>query len=131
MKFFTVLYNTLFWSLLVSFIMFKNTWIEMRINIGTVLFILWILFFIIFYKLYFIKNIFKFSIINFIIFAILSLIILKPKGLIYIPSSIIREGLHLTGILNLNIVNTVLIIFIILGILLIYIFRKLKRVWFE
>ena len=128
MKFFTVLYNTLFWSLLVSFIMFKNTWIEMRINIGTVLFILWILFFIIFYKLYFIKNIFKFSIINFIIFAILSLIILKPKGLIYIPSSIIREGLHLTGILNLNIVNTVLIIFIISGILLIYIFRKLKRV---
>ncbi len=128
MKFFTVLYNTLFWSLLVSFIMFKNTWIEMRINIGTVLFILWILFFIIFYKLYFIKNIFKFSIINLIIFAILSLIILKPKGLIYIPSSIIREGLHLTGILNLNVVNTVLIIFIISGILLIYIFRKLKRV---
>ena len=128
MKFFTVLYNTLFWSLLVSFIMFKNTWIEMRINIGTVLFILCILFFIIFYKLYFIKNIFKFSIINFIIFAILSLIILKPKGLIYIPSSIIREGLHLTGILNLNVVNTVLIIFIISGILLIYIFRKLKRV---
>lgn len=128
MKFFTVLYNTLFWSLLVSFIMFKNTWIEMRINIGTVLFILWILFFIIFYKLYFIKNIFKFSIINLIIFAILSLIILKPKGLIYIPSSIIREGLHLTGILNLNAINMVLIIFIISGILLIYIFRKLKRV---
>lgn len=128
MKFFTVLYNTLFWSLLVSFIMFKNTWIEMRINIGTVLFILWILFFIIFYKLYFIKNIFKFSIINLIIFAILSLIISKPKGLIYIPSSIIREGLHLTGILSLNAINTVLIIFIISGILLIYIFRKLKRV---
>lgn len=128
MKFFTVLYNTLFWSLLVSFIMFKNTWIEMRINIGTVLFILWILFFIIFYKLYFIKNIFKFSIINFIIFAILSLIILKPKELIYIPSSIIREGLHLTGILNLNVVNAVLSIFIISGILLIYIFKKLKRV---
>ena len=128
MKFFTVLYNTLFWSLLVSFIMFKNTWIEMRINIGTVLFILWILFFIIFYKLYFIKNIFKFSIINLIIFAILSLIILKPKGLISIPSSIIREGLHLTGILNLNVVNAVLIIFIISGILLIYIFKKLKRV---
>lgn len=128
MKFFTVLYNTLFWSLLVSFIMFKNTWIEMRINIGTVLFILWILFFIIFYKLYFIKNIFKFSIINLIIFAILSLIILKPKGLIYIPSSIIREGLHLTGILNLNAINMVLIIFIISGILLIYIFKKLKRV---
>lgn len=128
MKFFTVLYNTLFWSLLVSFIMFKNTWIEMRINIGTVLFILWILFFIIFYKLYFIKNIFKFSIINLIIFAILSLIILKPKGLIYIPSSIIREGLHLTGILNLNVVNAVLIIFIISGMLLIYIFKKLKRV---
>lgn len=128
MKFFTVLYNTLFWSLLASFIMFKNTWIEMRINIGTVLFILWILFFIIFYKLYFIKNIFKFSIINFIIFAILSLIILKPKGLIYIPSSIIREGLHLTGILNLNVINAVLSIFIISGILLIYIFKKLKRV---
>lgn len=128
MKFFTVLYNTLFWSLLVSFIMFKNTWIEMRINIGTVLFILWILFFIIFYKIYFIKNVIIFSIINLIISIIISLIILKPKGLIYIPSSIIREGLHLTGILNLNAINMVLIIFIISGILLIYIFRKLKRV---
>ena len=127
MKFFTVLYNTLFWSLLVSFIMFKNTWIEMRINIGTVLFILWILFFIIFYKLYFIKNIFKFSIINLIISIIISLIILKPKGLIYIPSSIIREGLHLTGILNLNSINIVLIIFIIGGIFLIGIFSKLKN----
>lgn len=127
MKFFTVLYNTLFWSLLVSFIMFKNTWIEMRINIGTVLFILWILFFIIFYKLYFIKNIFKFSIINLIIFAILSLIILKPKGLISIPSSIIREGLHLTSILSLNSINIVLIIFIISGIFLIGIFSKLKN----
>ncbi|WP_242004696.1 hypothetical protein [Brachyspira aalborgi] len=107
--------------------MFKNTWIEMRINIGTVLFILWILFFIIFYKLYFIKNIFKFSIINLIIFAILSLIILKPKGLIYIPSSIIREGLHLTSILSLNSINIVLIIFIIGGIFLIGIFSKLKN----
>ena len=128
MKFFTVLYNTLFWSLLVSFIMFKNTWIEMRINIGTVMFILWILFFIIFYKIYFIKNVIIFSIINLIISIIISLIILKPKGLIYIPSSIIREGLHLTGILNLNAINMVLIIFIISGILLIYIFKKLKRV---
>lgn len=128
MKFFTVLYNTLFWSLLVSFIMFKNTWLEMRINVGTVLFILWILFFIIFYKIYFIKNVIIFSIINLIISIIISLIILKPKGLIYIPSSIIREGLHLTGILNLNVVNAVLIIFIISGILLIYIFRKLNRV---
>ena len=127
MKFFTVLYNTLFWSLLVSFIMFKNTWIEMRINIGTVLFILWILFFIIFYKIYFIKNIFKFSIINLIIFAILSLIILKPKGLISTPSSIIREGLHLTSILSLNSINIVLIIFIIGGIFLIGIFSKLKN----
>lgn len=128
MKFFTVLYNTLFWSLLISFIMFKNTWLEMRINIGTVLFILWILFFIIFYKLYFIKNILKFSIINFIISVILSLIILKPRGLISVPSSIIREGLHLTDILNLNIVNAVLIVFIIGGILLICIFKKLKRI---
>ena len=127
MKFFTVLYNTLFWSLLVSFIMFKNTWIEMRINIGTVMFILWILFFIIFYKLYFIKNIFKFSIINFIIFTILSLIILKPYGLISVPSSIIREGLHLTSILSLNSINIVLIIFIIGGIFLIGIFSKLKN----
>lgn len=127
MKFFTVLYNTLFWSLLVSFIMFKNTWIEMRINIGTVMFILWILFFIIFYKLYFIKNIFKFSIINFIISIIISLIILKPYRLISVPSSIIREGLHLTSILSLNSINIVLIIFIIDGIFLIGIFSKLKN----
>lgn len=127
MKFFTVLYNTLFWSLLVSFIMFKNTWIEMRINIGTVLFILWILFFIIFYKIYFIKNVIIFSIINLIISIIISLIILKPYGLISVPSSIIREGFHLTSILSLNSINIVLIIFIIGGIFLIGIFSKLKN----
>ena len=127
MKFFTVLYNTLFWSLLVSFIMFKNTWIEMRINIGTVLFILWILFFIIFYKIYFIKNVIIFSIINLIISIIISLTILKPYGLISVPSSIIREVLHLTSILSLNSINIVLIIFIIGGIFLIGIFSKLKN----
>lgn len=119
MKFFIVLYNTFLWSSLVAFIMFKNVWIEMRINIGTVLFILWILFFIIFFKIYFIKNIFKFSVINLIISIIVSLIILKPYGLVSIPSSIIREGLYLTDLLSLKTVNIFLIIFIICGILLI------------
>lgn len=127
MKTFTVLYNSFLWSLLIAFIMFKNVWLEMRINVGTVLFILWILFFIIFYKIYFIKNIIKFSIINLIIFIIISLIILKPNGLITVPSSIMREGLHLTSVLSLNSINIVLIIFIIGGILLIGIFSKLKR----
>lgn len=127
MKFFTVLYNSFLWSLLIAFIMFKNVWLEMRINVGTVLFILWILFFIIFYKIYFIKNTFKFSIINLIISIIISLVILKLHGLITIPSSIIREGLYLTSVLSLNSVNIVLIIFIIGGIFLIGIFSNLKN----
>lgn len=124
MKFFTTLYNSFLWSLLIAFIMFKNVWLEMRINVGSVLFILWILFFIIFYKIYFIKNAFKFSIINLIISIMISLVILKPYGLITMPSAIIREGLHLTGIFGLNYIKIVLIIFIFGGIFFIGIFRK-------
>lgn len=127
MKFFTTLYNSFLWSLLIAFIMFKNVWLEMRINVGSVLFILWILFFIIFYKIYFVKNVFKFSIINLIISIIISLIILKPNGLITMPSSIIREGLHLTGILGLNSIKIILIVFIFGGIFFIGIFRKKKN----
>lgn len=128
MKFFTTLYNSFLWSLLIAFIMFKNVWLEMRINVGSVLFILWILFFIIFNKIYFVKNIFKFSIINLIISIIISLIILKPNGLITTPSLIIREGLHLTGgIFGLNSIKIVLIVFIFGGIFFIGIFRKKKN----
>lgn len=127
MKFFTTLYNSFLWSLLIAFIMFKNVWLEMRINVGSVLFILWILFFIIFNKIYFVKNIFKFSIINLIISIIISLIILKPNGLITTPSLIIREGLHLTGIFGLNSIKIVLIVFIFGGIFFICIFRKKKN----
>lgn len=127
MKFFTTLYNSFLWSLLIAFIMFKNVWLEMRINVGSVLFILWILFFIIFYKIYFIKNTFKFSVINLIISIIISLIILKPYGISTIPFLIIREGLHLTGIFWLNSIKVVLIIFIFGGIFFIGIFRKEKE----
>ncbi|ADG70744.1 hypothetical protein [Brachyspira murdochii] len=123
MKYFIILYNTFLWAMIIAFIMFKNVWLEMRVNVGLCFFIVWALFFIIFLFASSKKNIFKnfkiFSSINLILFLVITLIILSPKGAAYIPASIIRDGLHAAKLLNLNSINIILLVFILGGLILI------------
>lgn len=124
MKYFIILYNTFLWAMIISFIMFKNVWFEMRVNVGLCFFIIWALFFIVFLFVRSKKNIFKnfkiFSSINLILFLIVTLIILSPKSAAYIPASIIRDGLYAAKLLNLNTINIILLVFIFGGLIFIY-----------
>ena len=102
MRYFIVLYNTFLWAMIISFIMFKNLWLEMRMNIGLCFFIIWALMFIIFIFINNKKHIFEkhsiFSLINLIICFIIALIILSPSAILYTPSSIIRDGLYINSV---------------------------------
>lgn len=124
MKYFAVLYNTFLWAMIIAFIMFKNVWLEMRINVGLCFFIIWALLFIVFLFINLKKDILKnsriFSSINLIFTFIITLIILSPKNAVYIPSYIIRDGLYAAKLLKLSTVNIALLIFVIGGLLLIY-----------
>ncbi|WP_304332698.1 hypothetical protein [Brachyspira innocens] len=124
MKYFIILYNTFLWAMIIAFIMFKNVWLEMRVNVGLCFFIIWALFFIVFLFVRSKKNIFKnfkiFSSINLILFLIVTLIILSPKSAAYIPASIIRDGLYAAKLLNLNTINIILLVFIFGGLIFIY-----------
>ncbi|MEI0594077.1 hypothetical protein R4K52_10330 [Brachyspira pilosicoli] len=131
MRYFIVLYNTFLWSMIISFIMFKNVWLEMRMNIGLCFFIIWALLFIIFIFINNKKHIFEkhsiFSLINLIICFIIALIILSPSAILYTPSSIIRDGLYAKRLLKLNTINIVLFIFMFSGILTILISSLTKK----
>ena len=131
MKYFVVLYNTFLWAMLIAFMMFKNVWLEMRVNIGLCFFVIWALLFIIFSFVNNKKHIFKkyliFSLINLVLCFILTLIILSPSAIAYTPSSIVRDGLFIFRSLKLNLINIILSIFIIAGILIIYVLSLIKK----
>ncbi|PCG20020.1 hypothetical protein [Brachyspira sp. G79] len=124
MKYFIILYNTFLWAMIIAFIMFKNVWLEMRVNVGLCFFIIWALLFIIFLFVSSKKNIFKnfkiFSSINLILFLAITLIILSVKNAAYIPASIIRDGLYAFKSLKLNTINIILLLFIFGGLIIIY-----------
>lgn len=136
MNYFSALYNTFFWSMIISSVAFKNVWLEMRINIGILFFILWIFLSVVFYffkkQKSFIKNIFIFSFINLIVSIVIDFFILFPSNIFNVPASIIREGLYVTRIIKLSTINIIILIFIISGIFYILFFRlyeltKIKR----
>ena len=131
MKYFVVLYNTFLWAMLISFIMFKNVWLEMRVNIGLCFFIIWALLFIIFTIISYKKNIFRkysiFSLINLILCFVITLIILSPSSIAYTPSSIIRDGLYARKLLKLNTINIGLSVFMISGILIMFLSSLIKN----
>ncbi|MEI0580253.1 hypothetical protein [Brachyspira pilosicoli] len=129
MRYFIVLYNTFLWAMIISFIMFKNVWLEMRMNIGLCFFIIWALMFIIFAFInkHIIKKYSIFSLINLIICFIIALMILSPSAILYTPSSIIRDGLYAKRLLKLNTINIALFIFMFGGILIILISSLTKK----
>ena len=131
MKYFAVLYNTFLWAMIIAFMMFKNVWLEMRVNIGLCFFIIWALLFVIFVFINNKKNIFKrytiFSLINLILCFVIALIILSPSAMAYTPSSIIRDGIYALRKFKLNTINIAISVFITAGILIMFIPSLIKK----
>lgn len=124
MNIYKVLFNTFLWGILAAIIAFQNTWLEMRMNTAIFIPAIMLIFTIILLAAKKAKYIgFKFSIINFFICSITSIIILGLKRVKIVPASIIREGLGLTS-LSFDIVNLLIICILVSGIAIIYYFEN-------
>lgn len=128
MKYFSILYNSFLWALVISITSFKSEWLEMRLNIGFVFFGLWLAMFAVISLFSRKKTIimgFTFSIINLVVCSIYGLLLYGIHRLAVVPASIIREGLHITKISFFSI-NIVLCVFLLAVIIILFAeeFRK-------
>ncbi|HBI91385.1 MAG TPA: hypothetical protein DDY58_02500 [Terrisporobacter glycolicus] len=121
MKYLKIMYNAFLWALVFAITCFKSEWLEMRVNIGYILFIAFGVLTVIFSIYLRKKNLqfgFKFTIINIVICFIYGNFIYGFKRLQVVPASIIREGINITRV-SFSKINLILLIILILGLLLI------------
>ncbi|MBN9647397.1 MAG: hypothetical protein E6356_00415 [Terrisporobacter othiniensis] len=121
MKYLKIMYNAFLWALVFAITCFKSEWLEMRVNIGYILFIAFGVLTVIFSIYLRKKNLqfgFKFTIINIVICFIYGNFIYGFKRLQVVPASIIREGINITRV-PFSKINLILLIILILGLLLI------------
>lgn len=128
MKYLKIAYNAFLWALVVAITCFKSEWLEMRVNVGHILFITFAVLTIIF-SIYLrkkdLKFNFKFTIINLVICFIYSVLMYGFKRLQVVPASIIREGIDITRV-PFSKINMAILIILILGLLLI-LFSDIKE----
>lgn len=121
MKYLKIMYNTFLWALVFAITCFKSEWLEMRINVGYILFITFGVLTVIL-SIYLRKKDlqlnFKFTIINLVVCFIYGNFIYRFKRLQVVPASIIREGINMTRV-PFSKINMILLIILILGLLLI------------
>lgn len=121
MKYLKTMYNTFLWALVFAITCFKSEWLEMRVNVGYILFITFVVLTVIL-SIYLRKkdlqlNL-KFTIINIVICFIYGNFIYGFKRLQVVPASIIREGINMTRV-PFSKINLILLIILVLGLLLI------------
>ena len=123
MKFVVLIYNGLIWGMLVAVMATRNLWLDMRIEVGliipTVILISIIGGLIAGNKL--IKSP-GFALANLILCFILTFLVLGTKRLAVVPASIIRETIYMTS-LGFSVINWGLIMALILGLIVIWIWR--------
>lgn len=113
-----VMYNSFLWALMIAITCFKSEWLEMRVNVGYILFGAFIILSII-SSIYCNKKKYKlntkFTLINLIICFIYSIILYGFKRLQIVPASIIREGINMTRV-PFSKINSILVVILIVGI---------------
>jgi hypothetical protein len=114
MRIFSLLYNTFLWAIAFAIALFQVTWLEMRVNIGWVLFLLWALLFM----CSFVKG-WRFgqigTTLNLVDVLGFCFLILGWERLFAVPALIIREGLGLNRI-PVDKINFVLTCILIIGL---------------
>ena len=135
MKILKMLYNGIIWGLLTAVIAFKSTWLEMRMNIGYIIPLLMIAVLIVGFLIGVIRQEYKFidrmgfgfSMVNLIISSIIAITILGLDRIAVVPAAIVREGIKATGI-SFPIINTIIVIILLLGAVVLAIGEKGKKV---
>jgi hypothetical protein len=122
-KYFKILYNSFLWSMALALTCFRNEWLEMRVNIGYLLFGIWLILFaagcVLFRKQAALRRGFRFSSVNLLICALYGFLLYGAGRMAVVPAAIVREGLHVTGI-SFTMVNTVLAVLLAAGPVLLY-----------
>ena len=122
------LYNSVTLTMLISVCLFQNEWLEMRVNIGWVFFALSGLLFLlqtVIKPLGKFCATFKASALSLVISCSGIFFLLDSESVKIIPASIIREGLMINRIPFAKI-NTAMIAFAVIGLILIFIARERK-----
>ena len=122
------LYNSVTLSMLISVCLFQNEWLEMRVNIGWVFFGLSGLLFLLQLVIHPLRKFcatFTASALSLVISCSGILLLLDSESVRIIPASIIREGLMINRV-PFAAINTAMIAFAVIGLLLILLRRDRK-----
>lgn len=124
MNLFSFIYNGFNLGLFLSILAFQNEWLEMRMNIGLIIFItigISIVTYVILNKQKRNINYVTIKVFSFLILALsfsISFFILGFSRFKTLPASIFREAIGITS-LSFSVINNGLIVFILVGFLLI------------
>lgn len=128
MYYWEMIYNTFFWAFGIVLTLFNNTWIQMRVNLGLVFFLLWLglclLGLVLFRHRRQVPGL-LFSAVNLAVCSGYCLLSYGLKRLLVVPAALIREGLGLP-VLPFATINYVLAGFILIGFLFI-LYAGIKR----
>jgi hypothetical protein len=121
MTFLIFIYNGFILGFLFSILAFQNQWLEMRINVGLIIF-LTIFISIILYiitllkkKVIYIKKLRVFTLCSLFSSFIITFLILGSKRIITLPASILRESMGLTQV-SFGTFNIIILLIILIGI---------------
>ena len=133
MKIIFSLINSMTFALSISLYLFNWMWLQMRVNVGYIFIILFLLFFIIYMLL---SNKFTdrmkimYSILLFVALFIIAVVSLGFNKIVVIAPAIIRNGIRLTRI-PFSVFNTFIIIFYVLLMSLLIILIKKENLRIE
>lgn len=123
---FNCFYNACVLSMLISVVLFQNAWLEMRVNLGHVFFVLAVVLFAFQVLVKPLRKFcaeFKASVLCLAISSVGVWCMLGFERLQIIPASIIREGIMQHN-LSFSAINTALIICAVTGLILAYLLRR-------
>ncbi|MDF2548517.1 MAG: hypothetical protein K0R93_3415 [Anaerosolibacter sp.] len=120
MKYFKMLYISFLWGVLFAVVCFQSEWLEMRVNIGLIGFVMMVVSFctlmVIDKKKGNMNKLlnFKFVLWNLVLTIGGMVLLLGSERISVLPAAIIREGLHSTRV-SFTTINILILSFLILG----------------
>ena len=114
-------YNTALWAMTISMLLGMWAWLAMRINMGWIFYGLWLVLAIVFILIKKLACGWKFTCINVVVCAAINLVVFGVDKLKILPAARVREGIMMYT-LNLGLVNTIIMAFLVVGLALILFF---------
>ena len=118
---FNKFYNTALWGMTISMLLGMWAWLAMRINMGWIFYGLWLVLFIIFVFIRKLAFGWKFTCVNMAVCAAINLVVFGVDKLKILPAARVREGIMMYT-LNLGLVNTFIMAFLVIGFALVLFF---------